>query len=119
MGTGEGSFDASQLLKGTLDLAVLAVLSRQESYGYDVARQVWSAGLADVREASVYGTLSRLFRAGVLTARIEASTAGPHRKYYGLTAAGRDYLADGRRDWQRTRAALDELLDLRRARTSQ
>lgn len=118
MSTGKGSFDASQLLKGTLDLAVLAVLSRQESYGYEVARQVWAAGLADVREASVYGTLSRLFRAGVLSARIEASASGPHRKYYGLTAAGRDYLADGRRDWHRTRAALDELLDLRKGQTS-
>lgn len=106
-----GLFDPSQLLKGTLDLAVLAVLADGESYGYEVARRVWAGGLADVREASIYGTLSRLFRAGLLSARIEASAAGPHRKYYGLTADGRAYLADGRQHWKRTSGAIDHLLD--------
>lgn len=74
MGSG---FNASQLLKGGLDLAVLAVLTDGEDYGYGIARRIWAAGLGDVREASVYGTLNRLFRAGLLRTRMEPSAAGP------------------------------------------
>lgn len=103
-------FDASQLLKGSLDLAVLAVLAHQDDYGYGIARQVWDAGLADVREASIYGTLNRLFRAGLLSVHVEASASGPHRKYYALSAAGRAYLDDGRQVWDTTRNAIDQLL---------
>jgi len=108
MGTG---FDASQLLKGGLDLAVLAVLAGGEDYGYGIARRIWDAGLADVREASVYGTLNRLFRAGLLVTRVEPSANGPHRKYYGLSEAGWAYLEDGRRAWKVTTTAIGLLLD--------
>jgi PadR family transcriptional regulator PadR len=107
----EPAFDASQLLKGALDLVVLAVLDREENYGYEIARRIWADGLADVREASVYGTLSRLFRSGLLTARVVASAAGPDRKYYGMSPQGRAYLTDGRQRWAATRTAIDALLD--------
>ena len=108
MGTG---FDATQLLKGALDLAVLAVIAGHDTYGYDIARRIWASGLDDVREASVYGTLNRLFRAGLLTTRVEASPSGPHRKYYGLTRDGRAYLRDGRVRWQTTTSAIDTLIN--------
>jgi PadR family transcriptional regulator PadR len=105
------SFDASQLLKGALDLVTLAVLAEEESYGYEVARRVWTGGLPDVREASVYGTLNRLYRAGLLTSRMAPSVSGPDRKYYGLSPQGREYLDDGRQQWKSTRNAIDQLLD--------
>jgi PadR family transcriptional regulator PadR len=106
-------FDASQLLKGALDLVVLAILANEESYGYEVAREAWASGLSDVREASIYGTLNRLFRAGLLTTRVEASATGPHRRYYGLSPNGWAYLADGHQQWKATSTAIDQLLDLR------
>ena len=52
--------ETSQLLKGVLDLAVLAVLRRGDGYGYDVLRRLRRVGLEDVGDASVYGTLRRL-----------------------------------------------------------
>jgi PadR family transcriptional regulator, regulatory protein PadR len=58
-----------------------------------VARSIWDGGLTDVREASVYGTSTGLYRAGLLTARLEPSMRGPHRKYYALSDLGRTYLA--------------------------
>lgn len=105
-------FDVSQLLKGSLDLAVLAVLAREDDYGYGIARRIWEAGLTDVREASIYGTLNRLFRGGLLSTRVEASASGPHRKYYGLTPTGRAYLGDGRQAWKTTSTAINHLLAL-------
>ena len=86
------SLDQSQLLKGVLDMAVLAVLSGEDGYGYDVVRRLRAAGLTDVAEASVYGTLRRLFADGALSSYVVPSEEGPHRKYYGLTDAGRTQL---------------------------
>jgi len=84
--------DATQLLKGVLDLAVLAVVAEGDGYGYDVVRRLRAAGLTEVGDASVYGTLRRLYAAGALTSYVVASDEGPHRKYYGINAEGRAVL---------------------------
>ena len=72
--------DPTQLLKGVLDLAVLAVLRGGDGYGYDVLRRLRAAGLEDVGDASVYGTLRRLFNAGAVTSYVVPSEEGPHRR---------------------------------------
>ena len=82
--------DTSQLLKGVLDLAVLAVLAERDAYGYDIVRTIREAGIEGVGDASVYGTLRRLYRSGLLTSYLVPSDEGPHRKYYGINDAGRD-----------------------------
>ncbi|MCO7221833.1 PadR family transcriptional regulator [Klenkia sp. PcliD-1-E] len=91
--------DTTQLLKGVLDLAVLAVLDGEDGYGYDVVRRLRAAGLEDVGDASVYGTLRRLYAAGHLTSYVVPSVEGPHRKYYGLNASGRAELATSTKTW--------------------
>ncbi len=91
--------DNTQLLKGVLDLAVLAVLADEDGYGYDVVRRLRDAGLTDVGDASVYGTLRRLFSAGALTSYVVPSEEGPHRKYYGLNKAGSDLLERQTKGW--------------------
>ena len=68
--------DVSQLLRGTLDAAALAVVAEQDGYGYDVLRRLRAAGLAEVGDASVYGTLRRLYRAGALTSYVMPSERG-------------------------------------------
>ncbi|GAB3671918.1 PadR family transcriptional regulator [Actinocorallia lasiicapitis] len=105
--------DTTQLLKGVLDVAVLAVLDQEDSYGYDVVRRLREAGLADVGDASVYGTLRRLFKAGALNSYVVPSEEGPHRKYYGLNAAGRTLLAGSRKDWSAFARTMDTLLEPR------
>ncbi|MDT0275673.1 PadR family transcriptional regulator [Blastococcus goldschmidtiae] len=95
----EALMDTTQLLKGVLDLAVLAVLDDEDGYGYDVVRRLRAAGLDDVADASVYGTLRRLFAAGHLTSYVVPSVEGPHRKYYGLNASGRAELEGSAKTW--------------------
>jgi PadR family transcriptional regulator PadR len=102
--------DASQLLRGTLDSAVLAVVAEQDGYGYDVVRRLRDAGLADVAEASVYGTLRRLYSSGALTSYVVPSDEGPHRKYYGINAQGRAMLEAQRKDWQEFAGTMGRLL---------
>ncbi|NRQ34461.1 PadR family transcriptional regulator [Nonomuraea sp. NN258] len=103
--------DSSQLLKGVLDLAVLAVLDERDGYGYDVVRRLREAGLEDVGDASVYGTLRRLFKAGALTSYVVASDEGPHRKYYGLNDTGRDLYARSAKTWTSFAATMASLLE--------
>jgi PadR family transcriptional regulator, regulatory protein PadR len=102
--------DATQLLKGVLDLAVLAVLRHQDGYGYDILRRLRAAGLEEVGDASVYGTLRRLFQAGYLTTYVVPSEEGPHRKYYALNAAGHAQLGRSGKIWRTFAATMDALL---------
>jgi|SRR3712207_3338892 len=103
--------DVSQLLKGVLDLAVLAVLSHEDGYGYDVVRRLRDAGLEEVGDASVYGTLRRLFNGGYLTSYVVPSVEGPHRKYYALNSEGREHLKRGVKTWTSFSHTLNGLLD--------
>src|SRR3954451_6123279 len=105
----EGAVEISQLLKGVLDLAVLAVLREEDGYGYDILRRLRTAGLDEVGDASVYGTLRRLFQAGFLTTYVVPSEAGPHRKYYSLNAAGRDQLNRSGKVWKAFSTTMDTL----------
>jgi PadR family transcriptional regulator PadR len=102
--------DTTQLLKGVLDLAVLAVLREEDGYGYDILRRLRAAGLDEIGDASVYGTLRRLFAAGYLTTYVVPSEEGPHRKYYSLNPAGRTQLKQGGEVWRGFAATMDTLL---------
>src|SRR3954452_22657185 len=101
--------DSTQLLKGVLDLAVLAVLREDDGYGYDIVRRLRSAGLGEVGDASVYGTLRRLYQAGSLSSYVVPSDEGPHRKYYGITDTGRRQLASSSKKWCAFAATMSEL----------
>jgi PadR family transcriptional regulator PadR len=99
------------LLKGVLDVAVLAVIEHEDGYGYDIVRRLKQAGLDEVGDASVYGTLRRLFTAGALNSYVVASEDGPHRKYYGINAAGTKMLAEQRTSWLAFSSTMTALLE--------
>ncbi|HET9654096.1 MAG TPA: PadR family transcriptional regulator [Kineosporiaceae bacterium] len=102
--------DTTQLLKGVLDLAVLAVVADEDGYGYDVVRRLRAAGLEEVGDASVYGTLRRLYAAGALTSYVVASDEGPHRKYYGVNGHGRTVLKEQAQTWNSFSDTMSRLL---------
>ena len=102
--------DTTQLLKGVLDVAVLAVIQEEDGYGYDIVRRLRAAGLKEVGDASVYGTLRRLYTAGALSTYVVPSDGGPHRKYYGINTEGRTMLAEQRASWTRFANTLSLLL---------
>lgn len=106
--------DASQLVKGLLDVAVLAVVREEDGYGYDVVRRLRAAGLEDVGDASVYGTLRRLYQAGALTSYVVPSDEGPHRKYYAINERGRTVLEDGAKTWRTFADTVDGVLQIKR-----
>lgn len=105
--------DTTQLLKGVLDVAVLAVVKDEDGYGYDIVRRLRDAGLGDVGDASVYGTLRRLYAAGALSSYVVPSDGGPHRKYYSLNAEGRAALDRQCATWSGFASAMTALLEER------
>src|SRR3954468_10216234 len=102
--------ETSQLLKGVLDLAVLAVLEEGDAYGYDIVRRLREAGIEQVGDASVYGTLRRLFQGGALTTYVVPSESGPHRKYYALNETGREQLQAAAKTWAQFAETMETLL---------
>src|SRR6187431_415797 len=103
--------DTTQLLKGVLDVAVLAVIKDEDGYGYDIVRRLRAAGIDEVGDASVYGTLRRLYSAGALTSYVVPSDEGPHRKYYGINKQGKAVLETQGKTWAAFAATMDGLLD--------
>ena len=110
--------DTTQLLKGVLDLAVLAVVREEDGYGYDIVRRLRVAGLDDIGDASVYGTLRRLYQSGALKSYVVASEEGPHRKYYGATPLGHEMFDSWVKKWRGFAEAMDVLIDEPRRETA-
>lgn len=89
----------SQWLRGVTDLLVLAMLRSGRNYGYALVEELGRVGLTEISEATVYGALRRLDRSGLTVSALVASDAGPARRYYELTPAGREHLAVLRDAW--------------------
>ena len=102
--------EATQLLKGVLDAAVLAVVQRDDGYGYDVVRRLRDACLEAGGGAWVYAPLLRHYPAGALSTYVVPSEDGPHRKYYSITPSGEELLEQQRADWQRFSSILTQLI---------
>lgn len=88
-----------QWLRGVLDLCVLALLGRRESYGYELAQALDEAGLGRIQGGTLYPVLLRLQRTGLVAAQWREGGAGPARKYYAITAAGEHTLRRLAADW--------------------
>lgn len=101
----------TQLRKGLLDLAVLGLLRRSESYGYELTQGLLKAGFDGLGDATIYGTMRRLEQAGHVTSRLEESGSGPARKYYSLTELGHDLLTEGRHRWSALVTSMNDLLE--------
>ena len=80
----------TQFKKGVLDMCVLAVLSKGDSYGYDLAEELSSK--IQIADGTVYPLLRKLASTGEVTTYLKESTGGPPRKYYSLTDKGRQRL---------------------------
>jgi PadR family transcriptional regulator PadR len=100
----------SQLLRGVLDLCLLAVIDEEPAYGYEMSKRLRARGLAIVGEGSIYPVLGRLERDGLVETYRAASNGGPPRKYYRTSRAGRLALERGVAEWKAARDAIDGTL---------
>lgn len=97
-------------LHGFLDLCLLAMLQERPDYGYGLSQRLAAAGVADVPGGTIYPALLRLEQQGLAEPRWAPSEAGPRRKYYAISPAGREVFAGQVADWQRFRDGVDGLI---------
>jgi PadR family transcriptional regulator PadR len=88
-----------QWLRGVLDVCVLALLGRRESYGYELAQALDEAGMGQIQGGTLYPVLLRLQRTGLVAAEWREGEAGPARKYYRLTPSGEQAVQRLAADW--------------------
>jgi len=91
-----------ELVGASTGVLILGVLKRGASYGYDILRQIneEAGGAFTWQEGTIYPLLHKLEREGLLRSRWQDSPEGRRRKYYLLTAAGREALQVGSRQWE-------------------
>ncbi|MCX7818519.1 MAG: PadR family transcriptional regulator [Kiritimatiellae bacterium] len=82
-----------QFRKGLVELAILHVLRRGETYGYEIVQSLRGLDALAVSESTVYPALMRLREEGCVRVREAPSVEGPPRRYFSLTSTGRLRLA--------------------------
>jgi PadR family transcriptional regulator PadR len=101
---------SSQLLKGVLDMCLLALIAEEPTYGYEMVDKLQRRGLELVSEGSIYPLLSRLQKKGYIEGQFVESTGGPPRKYYRIAAAGTHQLDEWTHEWRRLSQGVEEIL---------
>ncbi len=82
----------TEMLKGILEGCVLEIIDRNDTYGYEITRQLNTLGFTDVVKGTVYTILIRLEKNKLVNVQKKRSELGPPRKFYSLNDAGREEL---------------------------
>ena len=89
----------TEMLKGTLEGIVLAILATRSAHGYEVTTLLREQGFTDIAEGTIYALLVRIEQKGLVDVEKVPSEKGPPRKVYSLSAAGHEYLTEFWRTW--------------------
>lgn len=100
----------TELLKGALEGCVLEIISRKETYGYEITRRLNDLGFTDVVEGTVYTILIRLEKNKLVEITKKPSDIGPPRKFFTLNDAGRKEL---QRFWEKWGFVTSKLIQLK------
>lgn len=100
--------DKGQMKKGVLELCILHVTASEELYGYEIMKRITGA-FPEINESTVYAVLRRLHGDGCTESYTGETSGGPTRKYYRITAVGKERLEKMRSEWQEMLDALKSL----------
>ena len=99
----------TEMLKGTLEGIVLALLSGRSAYGYEITAWLREQGFADIAEGTIYALLIRIEQRGLVDVAKVPSEKGPPRKVYSLNAQGRERLEEFWTTWTFLTQQLEQL----------
>jgi PadR family transcriptional regulator, regulatory protein PadR len=84
----------TEMLKGTLEGMVLAILAGRPAYGYEITARLRDEGFSDIVEGTVYALLVRIEQRGLVDVEKVPSEKGPPRKVFSLNPQGRAQLEE-------------------------
>src|SRR5262245_26885969 len=99
----------TEMLKGTLEGIVLAILSERSAYGYEITAWLREQGFSDIAEGTVYALLIRIEQRGLVDVEKVPSEKGPPRKVYSLNAQGREDLEEFWTTWSFLTERIEQL----------
>lgn len=99
----------TEMLKGTLEGIVLAILAARPAYGYEITARLRDEGFSGIAEGTVYALLVRVEQRGLVDVEKVPSEKGPPRKVYSLNTRGHDYLKEFWQTWDFLTGRLDRL----------
>ncbi|WP_410622948.1 PadR family transcriptional regulator [Amycolatopsis sp. cmx-8-4] len=99
----------TEMLKGTLEGIVLAILFGRSAYGYEITAWLRDQGFTDIAEGTVYALLVRIEQRGFVDVEKVPSEKGPPRKVYSLNDRGREHLDEFWRTWSFLSERLEQL----------
>lgn len=102
----------SDLLRGHTDTMILKLLMEGDKYGYEITKLVHerSDQQYELKEATMYSSLKRLENDGHITSYWGDETQGGRRKYYCITASGRETYQKNKQNWDFAKQILDHLV---------
>lgn len=105
---------SADTLRGHTDTIILAQLARGDNYGYEINKNILECtkGEYGFKEATLYTAFKRLEQAELIASYWGSDGPGARRRYYTITPAGRKRWAEGRQEWENTRALLDALISI-------
>lgn len=104
---------AGDLIRGHTDAIILARLMQSDSYGYEINKTIstLSSGRFELKEATLYTAFKRLEELGHIVSYWGDSGAGARRRYYSITAAGKEACYRLLYEWDETKEIMDKLLE--------
>jgi len=108
----------TEMLKGTLEGMVLAILAGRPAYGYEITTRLRDQGFTDLVEGTVYALLVRIEQRGFVDVTKVPSEKGPPRKVYSLNDQGREQLTEFWKTWGFLSERIEQLHDDRSTDTS-
>ncbi len=102
----------TDLLHGTLDLLILKTLASEPLHGWGIAKRIQqlSNDVLRANQGSLYPALYRLEERGWIRGKWGVSPEGRRAKFYSLTDAGREQLAEERASWRLFAQAVEAIL---------
>ena len=101
----------TEMLKGTLEGIVLAILALRPAYGYEITARLRDQGFSDIAEGTIYALLVRIEQRGLVDVEKVPSEKGPPRKVYTLNAQGGEHLQEFWRTWSFLAERIEQLRD--------
>jgi PadR family transcriptional regulator PadR len=104
-----GKQQMTELLKGTLEGIILAILAEQPAYGYEITARLREQGFDSIVEGTVYAVLIRIEQRGFVDVEKVPSEKGPPRRVYSINASGGYYLEEFWGSWSFLAERIEEL----------
>lgn len=103
---------SSDLLRGHTDTIILKLLMDGDKYGYQITKLIYedSGRVYELKEATMYSSLKRLEQDGHITSYWGDESQGGRRKYYRISASGRELYKSNKNNWDYSKKILDKLI---------